>query len=81
MTHWLLHAFQTYALHPLHGNGYQWWSGLGSGSAWLAGLSMAWHRHNCHIRGCWRVVRHGKTVCVKHENPSTTHTDQSGHLS
>lgn len=54
-------------LDPLHGDGYQFWSGIGSGSPLFAGLLVFWHRHNCHERRCWRVVRHGKTHCRKHE--------------
>lgn len=67
MIHWLETALRTYVLHPLHANGYQWWSGLGSGSAWLGGLAMVWHRHNCHQKGCWRIVRHGRTHCPRHQ--------------
>ena len=55
-------------LDPLHGPGYQFWSGIGSGSPILAALVMAAHRHNCHHKGCWRLVRHGRTHCKHHED-------------
>lgn len=70
MIHWLQTAINTYLLHPLHGNGYQWHSGAGSDlqEITLLGLFVGlWHRHNCHHRRCFRVVRHGKTHCPKHE--------------
>lgn len=66
MLHWLAQAFSTYVLHPLHGNGYQLWSGAASGGPWVAAIGMVWHRHNCHEAGCLRIVRHGQTLCPKH---------------
>jgi len=67
----LLNFLRDIVLHPLHGNGYQWWSGLGSGSAWLAGIALFWRKHNCHVGGCWRLSwhehpDHGHPVCRKH---------------
>jgi hypothetical protein len=59
---------------PLNGQGYQFWSGIGSdiGEITLIGLGFAWlHHHNCYERGCWRVQWHphpvhGHPVCKRH---------------
>lgn len=74
MIHWLTTAINTYLLHPLHGNGYQYHSGLGSdwSELTLLGLVVAWWRsHNCHVKRCprlqWHVhPDHGHPVCRKH---------------
>ena len=43
--------------HPLWGDGYQFWSGIGSDLTYLfwplAFVTWARH-HNCHVKGCWR---------------------------
>ena len=45
MTVW--HTFQHGAQwFALHGDGYQWWSGFGSGSPIIAGLLILWRKHN-----------------------------------
>jgi len=59
-------GFQWFAL---HGDGYQFWSGIGSGSPLIAGVYLAWRRHNCHVRGCPRVIwkQHGDhSLCRRH---------------
>ena len=70
--HWVATAVNTYILHTEHGNGYQWWSGIGLGTS--IGVN-TWHRfkvHNCQAKWwCWRFARHihpedGKYVCPKH---------------
>jgi hypothetical protein len=43
-------------LNPLTGYGYQFWSGIGSGSPILAGVLLHFRRHNCHVRGCPFVI-------------------------
>lgn len=65
--------------HPLHGNGYQFWSGI-AGSfltsipGWIAVIALyVWH-HNCHVKGCPRLSwhphpDHGHPVC-KHHHPN-----------
>ena len=59
-------------LNPLWGAGYQFWSGIGSGSPLLAGVVVFWRRHNCHERWCPRIIfrEHpdstGHLVCRKH---------------
>jgi hypothetical protein len=70
MPHW----FYTYFVHVLSGNGYQFWSGIGSdvGEVTILGLVLVWWRtHNCHIHRCWRISWHphpvhGHPVCRKH---------------
>lgn len=64
-------------LDPLHGDGYQFWSGISTQPldllTKLGILAALIHRHNCHHARCWRVVRHGKTHCKRHEgNPDVT---------
>lgn len=55
----------------LQGEGYAWWSGLGSGSSWIAAIALyLWH-HNCHQPGCWRLARRhhhvtGTVWCHRH---------------
>lgn len=61
MLHWLSMAFSTYVLHPMHGNGYQWHSGIGSdfGEVTLIGAAVAAYRHiNCAAPRCWRRGSH-----------------------
>lgn len=66
MIHWVETAVSTYVLHPLHGNGYQLYSGIGLGTGmWVRALHSL-HSHNCHEPGCWHVVRHGRTHCRRH---------------
>lgn len=45
-------------LDPLHGAGYQWWSGIGSGSPIFVGLIAWWRHHNCMTPRCLRLGRH-----------------------
>ena len=60
---------------PLHGNGYQFWSGFGSDFGEVAILTAAiaiYRRHQCHVKGCWRLAWHpseehrGHPVCRTH---------------
>lgn len=55
-------------LDPLHGDGYQFWSGIGSDAFLLAPFLWLIKHHNCHMDGCWRLghVLNGKPVCKKH---------------
>lgn len=55
----------------LKGRGYQFWSGIGSGSPIIAGLLVAYRKHNCHVRWCpglaWHPhPEHGHPVCRFH---------------
>jgi len=63
-------------LDPLHGTGYQFWSGIGSGSPILAAVFLWWRHHNCHVARCWRLPwhphpDHGHPVCRKHHPDGT----------
>lgn len=56
---------------PLHGDGYQLWSGIGGDAFLVTGGLVWWRKHNCHVRGCWRLQwhphpLHGHVVCKKH---------------
>jgi hypothetical protein len=59
---------------PLHSDGYQFWSGIGSdlGEAGILLAILAWWKHhNCQIDRCWRVhlrtpTAGGHCVCKKH---------------
>lgn len=65
----MLHWLQQTLLHPEHG-GYNFWSGIGSGSPLLAGIGVYVRHHNCHVRGCFRLghahPEHGHPVCRRH---------------
>lgn len=57
----------------LHGDGYQFWSGIGSGSPIIAGFFLVLRHRNCHVHRCWRLAwhthpGHGHPVC-KHHHP------------
>jgi hypothetical protein len=78
--HWLQTALNTYILHPLHGNGYAWWSGAGSDLSELAllgALFAAWRHHTCHRQGCWKLghrhPQHGWPSCRKHWTETPAH--------
>lgn len=53
---------------------YNFWSGFGSDIGEIAiigGLISIYRKHNCHVKGCWRIARHPVTgtdyiVCRKH---------------
>jgi hypothetical protein len=59
---------------PLHSDGYNFWSGIGSdfGEATILVAVLAWWKHhNCQVGGCWRIHLHtptagGHFVCKKH---------------
>lgn len=62
-------------LDPLHNDGYQFWSGIGSdfGEVTLiVGFIAWWHHRNCVEKGCWRKghpdPEHGHPVCSRHSN-------------
>ena len=58
-------------LNPLHGSGYQFWSGIGSELPIIAATLYFIRHHNCDTSGCLRlgyfdpVTR--ATVCRKHQ--------------
>jgi hypothetical protein len=61
---------------PLYGNGYQFWSGIGSdiGEITLISAAITWYFHNqCHVEGCRKIGKHPfkqYKLCSKH-HPST----------
>jgi len=69
--HWLLSVT---GISNESGKWYAFWSGFGANFGevtLLAGVLAAWHRVNCHAKGCWRIGRQqvaGTTlvVCRKH---------------
>lgn len=67
----LLFIHLTTPLDPLHNDGYQFWSGIGSGSPLLAVVAVFLRHHNCHVHGCPRLSwhphpSHGHPVCRRH---------------
>lgn len=77
MWHWISSAFSTYVLHVQHGNGYQWWSGMGAnfGEMTIIGVVISgyrrWRQHNtCHVENCNKLGHkhpgHGFPVCRNH---------------
>ncbi len=62
---------------PLHGDGYNFWSGVGSdfGELTIVVAILAWWRHrNCQVKRCWRIhltqpTDAGHYVC-KHHHPA-----------
>jgi hypothetical protein len=71
---WLLHwlAVHTGTVDE-SGPYYGFWSGFGSDLGEVAivgGLLTMVRRHNCEVRGCWRLGRHktaaGHAVCRRH---------------
>jgi hypothetical protein len=81
-----MHWFDTYFVHVLTGNGYQFWSGIGSdvGEITLLGIVLLWWRqHNCHVHKCWRISWHphpihGHPVC-RHHYPDHKNAAPAGH--
>lgn len=70
MPHWFLHVL---GLDNASGAAYLAWSGVGSDVGEVAivgGLIAMIRRHNCEIKGCWRLGRHktaaGHAVCRRH---------------
>jgi hypothetical protein len=60
-------------LDPLSGLGYQFWSGIGSGSPILAGVAVFLRHHNCSTKGCWRPGHYNPVThtlaCRRHPHP------------
>lgn len=66
---WLTHFF---GLDDPSGSWYLFWSGVGADISELAivgGMIGILRKHNCHIKGCWRIGRHkagDHIVCARH---------------
>ncbi len=72
-------------LDPLHNDGYQWWSGLGSDVFLITGLAYGFRKINCHERRCWRVGKHHiegtpYVVCHRHHPGLEGNKVQRGHI-
>jgi|SRR5215472_4701014 len=71
-------------LDPLHNDGYQFWSGIGSDLAYIAAIVALFRHWNCHEHGCWRhgsvALENGTRTCHKHD-PRTPHDKpREGHV-
>lgn len=69
--HWV--EWWTGANNP-SGPEYGFWSGFGSDLTEftiIGGLVTVYRKHNCHVRGCWRVGRHpvGTWMVCRRHNP------------
>ena len=80
---WLGHIL---GLDDLSGPWYGFWSGFGSDVSELALLGALvglLRKHNCHVKGCWRVGRHAVdgtawVVCARHHPvgaPTASHIE------
>lgn len=62
-------------LDPLHGAGYQFWSGIGSDVFLVTGAAAFYKHVNCEQPGCWRFGHrhpdHGRPTCRKHYHDTT----------
>ena len=65
-------TFLWHLIHPLSGDGYQFWSGIGSdfGEATIViSILLIVRHHNCHVKGCPRLGHadeHGHPACKRH---------------
>lgn len=59
-------------LDPLRNDGYQFWSGIGSGSPIFGAVVLWWHHNKCIEKRCFRKGHkdpvHGHPLCRKHQN-------------
>ena len=77
--------FQILGLDNVSGPWYAFWSGFGGDLTIFAGLfaiaGSFLRKHNCHVKGCWRIGRHPVdgtqyVVCRRHHpDDSPTHKD------
>lgn len=72
------------ALDDMSGRWYAFWSGVGGDigeAAILGALLSNVRKHNCHVRGCWRIGRHPVAgtefvVCRRHHpNGAPSHSE------
>lgn len=59
--------------HPLHGDGYQFWSGIAGCIPFVAYPAMFLlylRHHNCHRKGCWHLghPHEGRVLCRRHRS-------------
>jgi len=75
---WILHVT---GVDNVSGPWYGFWSGFGSDLGEIAivgGLISIYRRHNCHVKGCWRIGKYsvegtGYVVC-RHHHPDEAPT-------
>lgn len=70
--------------HPLHGEGYQFWSGI-AGSfltslpGWFVAIIVSARHKNCHHKRCWRLghnhPKFGWPACKDHWNEKPEHLE------
>lgn len=63
---WLAHVL---GLDSASGPWYLWWSGVCGDLSLLGAAAVVIRRHQCHVRRCWRIGRHGidgYVVCRRH---------------
>lgn len=70
-------------LDPLHDEGYQFWSGIGSGSPVFVALLVFWRHHNCHVHRCPRLSwhphpEHGHPCCRRHHPENRAYRRRHG---
>lgn len=74
-------VFSGYFFHPLHGDGYQFWSGI-AGSfltsipGWIVAAALFLRHQNCHVKGCYRRGHIDPAVHA----PACRHHHSLGHL-
>lgn len=53
---------------------YGFWSGFAGDIPLFGVFLVLWRRHNCHVRGCWRVQwrTHGEHSLCRRHHPSDT---------
>ena len=88
----ILHWLYIHTGIPGVGAYYGFWSGIGSDIGELTivvalctAIGTFLHRHNCEVKGCWRLQRHataaGHIVCRKHhpDGPLTSEAVAEAH--
>jgi len=73
-------SFLPHLIHPLSGDGYQFWSGIGSDfgeASILTAIIVGFRHRNCHVRGCWHLghadPEHGFPACKRHHSKRHLH--------
>jgi hypothetical protein len=62
--HWLLHFL---GLDVPPSVPYDFWSGVGGDTVYVAAIGVFWHHLNCHEKRCPRIARHRHDgFCRKH---------------
>lgn len=68
MTH---QAIIFFLQNPFRGDGYQFWSGIGSDAGEATIVLVLIHHINCSEKGCWRIGHPGRNhLCHRHHQIS-----------